>query len=105
MPKEQKFSISIFVEISCYEKKILTCVQIDTGVEVSLGKEFLFNNWINNPIRISMQVVTGEKYVLDKVCLKPEIIIGSKIVAIRQLHAYNKLDVDLLLGNDFIQQF
>ena len=44
MPKEQRFSISVFIEITCYEKKILTCAQIDTGAEISLEKEFLFNN-------------------------------------------------------------
>ena len=41
MPKEHRFSVSVFIKIICYEKKILTDAQIDTGTKISLGKEFL----------------------------------------------------------------
>ena len=52
-----------------------------------------------------MQGITGSKHNLDKICIKPKIILGSKIINIRQVYAYEELDVDLLLENNFVQQF
>ena len=50
-----------------------------------------------------MQGITGTRHNLDKICIKPEIILGSKIVNIRHVYAYEELDVDLLIGNYFVQ--
>ena len=49
--------------------------------------------------------ITGDKEKLSKSKEKVEIILGSKIISINKLFAYDKLETNLLLGNDFIQQF
>jgi len=76
MPKETSFKVSVFIEITFYGTKLVTCCQIDNGSEASLAKSFLIRNWDINKNNISMIGITGNKERLSQSKEKVEIILG-----------------------------
>ncbi|WP_227642609.1 hypothetical protein, partial [Klebsiella pneumoniae] len=64
---------------------------------------YLLSTWEKGKIRIAG--VSGQVEHINQMKQNTEIIMGNKIIKIKQLYAYNKIHCDILLGNDFIQQF
>ena len=105
MSREIKFPISVYIQITVFESKITTCALIDTGAEITVFKEFLLPKWIENKQQLTLQGITGVRESLKYKNENIEVIIGSKIVTIRNVYQYNINDCDIILGNDFLQQF
>ena len=99
-----KYPMSVYIQINITEHDIDTCALIDTGSEITIMKSFLSNKWeLNGKLKIIG--ITGDKQQVNQSILNFEILLGSKIVRINQIFQYNNMDCDILLGNDFIQQF
>ena len=96
--------MSVYIQINITEQDIDTCALIDTGSEITIMKSFLSNKWeLNGKLKIIE--ITGDKQQVTQSILNFEILLGNKIVRINQIFQYNNMDCDILLGNDFIQQF
>ena len=99
-----KYHMSVYIQINIIEKNIDTCALIDTGSEITIMKTFLSNQWKPNG-KIKLVDITGDKQQINQSSLNFEILLGSKIVRINHIFQYDQLDCDILLGNDFLQQF
>ena len=98
------FPLSVFIQLTLFKENITTCALIDTGSEITILKTFLIKKWeIDNNIRI--KGITGQSQAIKNVARDVEIILGSKIILIKQVYKYNALEADILLGNDFLEQF
>ena len=49
--------------------------------------------------------MTGEKEKITKQKENVEIMIQNKIIKIGKVYQYNNIECDIILGNDFLQQF
>ena len=104
MPNTINFPLTVYVQIGFIETEVITCAVIDTGSEITLIKNFLWNKWKKLDKSLTIKGVTG-KSSIEQYEQNMLIIIGSKIVTIKNVYAYDQLEIDVLLGNDFIQQF
>ena len=75
----------------------------DTGSEITIFKIFLLKEWEN--IKISVKGVTGNKEKITKQRENVEIMIHNKIIKIGKVYHYDNIECDIILGNDFLQQF
>ena len=96
--------MSVYIQINIPEKDIDTCALIDTGSKITIMKSFLSNRWESNE-KLKIVGITGDKQQVNQSILNFEILFGSKIISINQIFQQNNLDCDILLGNDFLQQF
>ena len=96
--------MSVYIQINITEKDIDTCALIDTGSEITIMKSFLSNQWKSNR-KLKIIGITGDKQQVNQSLINFEILLGSKIVRINQIFQYNNMECDILLRNDFIQQF
>ena len=101
--KEITFPTMVFIIVKILETKLYTCGLIDTGSEITIFKSFLLKEWENT--KISIKGVTGEKEKITKQKENVEIMIPNKIVKIGKVYQYNNIECDIILGNDFLQQF
>ena len=101
--KEITFPTMVFIIVKILETKLYTCGLIDTGSEITIFKSFLLKEWENT--KISIKGVTGEKEKITKQKENVEIMIQNKIVKIGKVYQYNNIECDIILGNDFLQQF
>ena len=99
-----KYPMSVYIQINITEKDIDTCALIDTSSEITIMKSFLSNQWKPNG-KLKIIGIIGDKQQVNQSLINFEILLGSKIVRINQIFQYDKMDCDILLGNDFIQQF
>ena len=99
-----KYPMSIYIQINIIEKDIDTCALIDTGSEITIMKSFLSNQWKPNG-KLKIIGITRDKEQVNQSLINFKILLGSKIVRVNQIFQYDRMDCDLLLGNDFIQQF
>ena len=104
MNKGHVFPIGVYIQITVKEKDITTCALIDTGSEISIFKGFLINQW-NNEVHIKIKGVTGDAEDIKRSAQQVDVILGSKIIPIKRVYEYNALECDILLGNEFLQQF
>ena len=101
MPNTINFPLTVYVQIGFIETEVITCAVIDTGSEITLIKNFLWNKWKKLDKSLTIKGVTG-KSSIEQYEQNMLIIIGSKIVTIKNVYAYDQLEIDVLLGNDFI---
>ena len=99
-----KYPMSVYIQINIVEKDIDTCALIDTGSEITIMKTFLSNQCKSNS-KIKLVGITGDKQHINLSLENFEILLGSKIVRINHIFQYDQMDCDILLGNDFLQQF
>ena len=99
-----KYPLSVYIQINITEKDIDTCALIDTGSEITIMKSFLSTKWEPNG-KLKIIGITGDKQQVNLSLLNFEILLGSKLLCINQVFQYANMDCDILLGNDFIQQF
>ena len=99
-----KYPMSVYIQINIIEKDIDTCALIDTGSEITIMKSFLSDQWKPNG-KLKIIGITGDKQQVNQSLINFEILLGSKIVHINHIFQYDRMDCDILLGNDFIQQF
>ena len=55
--------------------------------------------------KISIKCVTGNKENITKQKENVEIMIHNKIIKIGKVYQYDNIECDIILGNDFLQQF
>ena len=101
--RETTFPIMVFIIVNIVETKLYTCGLIDTGSKIKILKSFLLRDWKDT--KISIKGVTGKKEKNFKAERNVEIIIQNKIVKIGKVYQYDKIECDIILGNDFLQQF
>ena len=101
--KEITFPTMVFIIVKILETKLYTCGLIDTGSEITIFKSFLLKEWENT--NISIKGVTRNKEKITKQKENVEIMIHNKIVTIGKVYQYNNIECDIILGNDFLQQF
>ena len=101
--KEITFPTMVFIIVKILESKLSTCGLIDAGSEITIFKSFLLKEW--EKTKISIKCVTGNKEKITKQKENVEIMIQNKIVKIGKVHQYNNIECDIILGNDFLQQF
>ena len=99
-----KYPMSVYIQVNIIEKDIDTCALIDTGSEITIMKSFLSGQWRQNG-RLKIIGITRDKQQVNQSLINFEILLGSKIIRINQIFQYDNMDCDILLGNDFIQQF
>ena len=99
-----KYPMSVYIQLNVTEKDIDTCALIDIGSEITIMKSFLSTKWETNG-KLKIFGITGDKQQVNQSLLNCEILLGSKLVRINHVFQYNNMDCDILLGNDFIQQF
>ena len=96
--------VSVYIQINITEKDIDTCALLDIGSEISIMKSFLSNKWKSDG-KLKIIGITGDKQQVNQSLISFEILVGSKIVRINHIFQYDRMDCDILVGNDFIQQF
>ena len=101
--KEITFPTMIFIIVKILETKLYTCGLVDTISEIAIVKNFLLKEWENT--KISIKGVIGNKEKITRQKENVEIMIKNKIVKIGKVYQYNNIECDIILGNDFLQQF
>ena len=96
--------MSVYIQINIIEKNIDTCALIDTSSEITIMKSFLSNQWKSNG-KLKIIGITCDKQQVNQSLINFKIFLGSKIVRVNHIFQYDRMDCDILLGNDFIQQF
>lgn len=104
MNNQISFPLAVYIQVTIIETDITTCALIDTGSDIIIFKSFLIKTW-ENKSKIKITEVTGEETQIINSADKISIILGSKQIIINKIYSYDKLECDILLGNDFIQQF
>ena len=104
MNNQISFPLAVYIQVTIIETDITTCALIDTGSDITIFKNFLIKTW-ENKSKIKITGVTGEETQIINSADKISIILGSKQIIINKIYSYDKLECDILLGNDFIQQF
>ena len=66
-------------------------------------KSFLLKEW--KYIKVSIKGVTVNKEKITKQKESVEIINHNKIIKIGKVYQYDNIECDIILGNDFLQQF
>ena len=66
-------------------------------------KKFIKKKWEDT--KISIKGVTGNKEEITKQKESVEIMIHNKIIKIGKVYQYDNIECDIILGNDFLQQF
>ena len=93
--REIAFPAMVFIIVNILETKLYTCGLIDTGSQITLLKDW-------KDTKISIKGVTANKGKIAKQKKNVEIMIQNKIVKIRKVYQYNKIEFDITLGNDFL---
>ena len=101
--KEITYPTMVFIIVNILETKLYTCGLIDTGSEITIFKSFLLKECENT--KISIKGVTGNKEKITKQNKNVEIMIHNKIIKIGKVYQYDNIEGDIILGNDFLQQF
>ena len=102
--REITFLTMIFIIVNILETKLYTCGLIDTGSKITIFKSFLLKNWEDT--KISIKGVIGNKESIKKQKENiVEVIIYNKIVKIGKVYQYDKIECDIILRNNFLQQF
>lgn len=97
------FPTWVYILVKILETNLYTCALIDTGSEITIFKKFLIKNW--NKTNIIIKWVTGTKEKIENYIEDSEVLIGNKIVKIKKVFQYEKIECEIILGSDFIQQF
>ena len=87
----------VFIIVNILETKLYI---IDTRSEITIFKSFLLKEWKDN--KISIKIVIGNKEKITKQKEIVEIMIQNKI---GKFYQYDNIKCDIVLGNDFLQQF
>ena len=101
--KEITFPAMVFIIVNIPETKLYTYGLIDTGSKIIIFKSFLFKEW--KYTKISIKCVTENKEKITKQKESVENMIHNKIVKIEKIYQYDNIKCDIILGNDFLQQF
>ena len=101
--KEITFPTMVFILVNIPESKLYTCGLVDIGSEITIFKSFLLKEWKDT--KICIKGVTGNKEEITKQKESVEIIIHNKIIKIGKVYQYENIECDIILGNDFLQQF
>ena len=78
-------------------------IMVNTGSKITIFKSFLLKEWENT--KISRKGVTRNKEKITKQKENVEIMIRNKIIKIGKVYQYDNIECDIILGNDFLQQF
>ena len=101
--KEITFPTMIFIMVNIPETKLHTCGLVDTESEITIFKSFLLKEW--KDAKISIKAITGNKEEITKQKESVEIMTHNKIIKIGKVYQYDNIECDIILGNDFLQQF
>ena len=93
----------VFIMVNILKTKIYTCGLVGTRSEITIFKSFLLKEWENT--KISIKCVTRNKENITKQKKNIEIMIHNKIIKIVKVYQYDNIESDIILGNDFLQQF
>ena len=89
-----------FIIVNILETKLYTCGLIDIGLEITILKNVLLNDCKDTKIYI--KGVTRNKEKIAKQKGNVEIMIQNKIKKIGKVYQYDKIERDIILGNDFV---
>ena len=98
--REITFPTMIFIIVNIPETKLYICGLKDTGSEITIFKNFLLKNW--EETKISIKGVNENKERITKQKENVEIMIYNKIIKIGNFYHYDKIECDIILGNDFL---
>ena len=89
--------------VNILETKLYTSGLVDTVSEITIFKSFLLKEWKNT--KISIKGVTANKEKITKQKENVEIMIHNKIIKKGKVYQYDNIECDIILENDFFQQF
>ena len=99
--REITFPTIVFIIVNIPETKLYTCGLIDIELKITILKNSLLKDWKDTKISIKGVIENKEKIAKQNV----EIMIQNKFVKIEKVYQYDKIEDNIILGNDFLQQF